>query len=41
MMSIAISDGRRVELDVERLGIEQRQGLLSAIVSCGGLVEEK
>jgi hypothetical protein len=38
---IATTDGRRVELDVERLSIEQRQGLLCAIVSYGGLVEEK
>jgi len=40
-MSVATTDGRRVELDVERLSIEQRQGLLSAIVSYGGLVEEE
>jgi hypothetical protein len=40
-MTIATTDGRRVELDLERLSIEQRQGLLSAIVRYGGLVEEK
>ena len=38
---IATTDGRRVELDVERLSIEQRPGLLSAIVRDRGLVEEE
>lgn len=30
-----------VELDVERLSIQPRQGLLAAIVHYGGLTEEK
>ena len=40
-MTIYTTDGLRVELDVERLSIEQRQGLLAAIVKYGGLVQER
>jgi hypothetical protein len=40
-MKLVLSDGRSVELDVERLSIEQRQTLLNAIVRYGQLVEEK
>ena len=40
-MTIATTEGLQVELDVERLSIEQRQGLLAAIVQYGGLTEEK
>jgi hypothetical protein len=39
-MTFVLSDGRSVELDVERLSIEQRQTLLNAIVRYGKLVEE-
>ena len=38
---IGTTDGLELELDVERLSIEQRQGLLAAIVRYGGLVEER
>jgi len=40
-ITIATTEGLEVELDVERLSIEQRQGLLAAIVKYGGLTEEK
>ncbi len=39
-LTFVLSDGRSVELDVERLSIEQRQTLLNAIVRYGKLVEE-
>ena len=39
-MKLALSDGRSVELDLERLSIEQRQTLLNAIVRYGKLIEE-
>jgi hypothetical protein len=39
-MKLVLSDGRSVELDLERLSIEQRQTLLNAIVRYGKLVEE-
>jgi len=39
-ITISTTDGQRVQLDVERLSIEQRQGLLRAIVQYGGLVKE-
>jgi hypothetical protein len=40
-MSFALTDGRSLVLDVERLSIEQRQTLLNAIVRYGQLAEEK
>ena len=40
-MSFVLTDGRTLELDVERLSIEQRQSLLNAIVRYGQLTEEK
>lgn len=40
-MSFVLTDGRTLELDVERLSIEQRQSLLNAIVRYGQLMEEK
>jgi len=39
-MSFVLTDGRSLELDVERLSIEQRQSLLNAIVRYGQLTEE-
>jgi hypothetical protein len=39
-MSLVLTDGRSLELDVERLSIEQRQSLLNAIVRYGQLVED-
>ena len=40
-MKFLLTDGRSLELDVERLSIEQRQSLLNAIVRYGQLMEEK
>jgi hypothetical protein len=40
-MTIVTKDGRSLDVDVERLSVEQRQGLLNAIVRFGGLIEEK
>jgi hypothetical protein len=40
-MTIVTTDGRSLDVEVGRLSIEQRQGLLNAIVRFGGLVEEK
>jgi hypothetical protein len=39
-MSFVLTDGRTLDLDVERLSIEQRQSLLNAIVRYGQLAEE-
>ncbi len=39
-MTISTSEGQDVVLDVERLSIEQRQGLLNAIVRYGRLFKE-
>lgn len=40
-MSFVLTDGRSLELDVERLSIEQRQSLLNAIVKYGNLADDK
>jgi hypothetical protein len=39
-MKFVLTDGRSLELDVERLSIEQRQTLLNAIVRYGKLAEQ-
>ena len=40
-MSLVLTDGRSLDLDLERLSIEQRQSLLTAIVKYGQMVDEK
>ena len=40
-MSLVLTDGRSLDLDLKRLSIEQRQSLLTAIVKYGQMVDEK